>query len=179
MIGYKTLAIPGPTNMPHEVQRSMQIPLEDHRAPDIPEFTKPLFSDLKDIFRTNTGEVFVFPGSGTGGWEAAISNLLTAGDGVLTSSFGQFSSLWVDMCRDYGMDVQAAIDMPRVFARGNVVDVERSVPAHVLQGLSAKGHALKLSGGALGGGQAIFIDHDRGVLTGGSDPRKDGLAIGY
>ena len=82
-----------------------KIPLEDHRAPDIPEFTKPLFSDLKDIFRTKTGEVFVFPGSGTGGWEAAISNLLTAGDGVLTSSFGQFSSLWVDMCRDYGMDV--------------------------------------------------------------------------
>ena len=79
MIGYKTLAIPGPTNMPHEVQRAMQIPLEDHRAPDIPEFTKPLFSDLKDIFRTKTGEVFVFPGSGTGGWEAAISNLLTAG----------------------------------------------------------------------------------------------------
>ena len=82
-----------------------KFPLEDHRAPDIPEFTKPLFSDLKDIFRTKTGEVLVFPGSGTGGWEAAISNLLTAGDGVLTSSFGQFSSLWVDMCRDYGMDV--------------------------------------------------------------------------
>ncbi len=105
MIGYKTLAIPGPTNMPNEVQRAMQIPLEDHRAPDIPEFTKPLFSDLKDIFRTKTGEILVFPGSGTGGWEAAISNILTPGDGVLTSSFGQFSSLWVDMCRDYDMVV--------------------------------------------------------------------------
>ena len=134
MIGYKTLAVPGPTNMPHEVQRSMQIPLEDHRAPDIPEFTKPLFSDLKDIFRTKTGEVFVFPGSGTGGWEAAISNLLTAGDGVLTSSFGQFSSLWVDMCRDYGMDVHNC-DVPW----GEGVPLDKYYDALS----SDKGHAIK------------------------------------
>ena len=106
MIGYKTLAVPGPTNMPYEVQRAMELPLEDHRAPDFPNFTLPLFADLKTIFRTETGRVFVFPGSGTGGWEAAISNLLSAGDKVLTSSFGQFSTLWVKMCRDFGLDVQ-------------------------------------------------------------------------
>ena len=106
MIGYKTLAIPGPTNMPYEVQRAMEVPLEDHRAPDFPNFTLPLFADLKTVFRTETGRVFVFPGSGTGGWEAAISNLLTAGDKVLTSSFGQFSMLWVNMCRDFGLDVK-------------------------------------------------------------------------
>jgi alanine-glyoxylate transaminase/serine-glyoxylate transaminase/serine-pyruvate transaminase len=106
MIGFKTLAIPGPTNMPYEVQRAMEVPLEDHRAPDFAEFTLPLFADLKKIFRTETGNVFVFPGSGTGGWEAAISNLLTTGDRVLTSSFGQFSGLWVDMCRDFGLDVR-------------------------------------------------------------------------
>ncbi|MDA9056200.1 aminotransferase class V-fold PLP-dependent enzyme [Alphaproteobacteria bacterium] len=106
MIGYKTLAVPGPTNMPYEVQRAMEVPLEDHRAPDFPNFTLPLFADLKTIFQTETGRVFVFPGSGTGGWEAAISNLLSAGDKVLTSSFGQFSTLWVNMCRDFGLDVQ-------------------------------------------------------------------------
>ena len=106
MIGYKTLAVPVPTNMPYEVQRAMEVPLEDHRAPDFPNFTLPLFADLKTIFRTETGRVFVFPGSGTGGWEAAISNLLSAGDKVLTSSFGQFSTLWVKMCRDFGLDVQ-------------------------------------------------------------------------
>ena len=105
MIGYKTLAVPGPTNMPYEVQRAMEVPLEDHRAPDFPNFTLPLFADLKTIFRTDTGRVFVFPGSGTGGWEAAISNLLSAGDKVLNSSFGQFSTLWVNMCRDFGLDV--------------------------------------------------------------------------
>jgi alanine-glyoxylate transaminase/serine-glyoxylate transaminase/serine-pyruvate transaminase len=84
----------------------MEVPLEDHRAPDFPNFTLPLFADLKTFFRTETGRVFVFPGSGTGGWEAAISNLLSAGDKVLTSSFGQFSMLWVTMCRDFGLDVQ-------------------------------------------------------------------------
>ena len=105
MIGFKTLAVPGPTNMPFEVRRAMEVPLEDHRAPDFPEFTMPLLADLKTIFRTSSGRVFVFPGSGTGGWEAAISNTLSTGDRVLTASFGQFSSLWVDMCREFGLDV--------------------------------------------------------------------------
>jgi len=105
MIGSKTLAVPGPTNMPFEVRRAMEVPLEDHRAPDFPEFTLPLLADLKTIFRTNSGCVFVFPGSGTGGWEAAISNTLSTDDRVLTASFGQFSSLWVDMCREFGLDV--------------------------------------------------------------------------
>ena len=105
MIGFKTLAVPGPTNMPFEVRRAMEVPLEDHRAPDFPEFTLPLLADLKTIFRTTSGRVFVFPGSGTGGWEAAISNTLSTSDRVLTSSFGQFSSLWVAMCREFGLDV--------------------------------------------------------------------------
>ena len=105
MIGFKTLAVPGPTNMPFEVRRAMEVPLEDHRAPDFPEFTLPLLADLKTIFRTTSGRVFVFPGSGTGGWEAAISNTLSTGDRVLTSSFGQFSSLWVAMCREFGLNV--------------------------------------------------------------------------
>jgi len=87
------------------VRRAMEVPLEDHRAPDFPEFTLPLLADLKTIFRTTSGRVFVFPGSGTGGWEAAISNTLSTGDRVLTSSFGQFSSLWVTMCREFGLDV--------------------------------------------------------------------------
>ena len=105
MIGFKTLAVPGPTNMPFEVRRAMEVPLEDHRAPDFPEFTLTLLADLKTIFRTTSGRVFVFPGSGTGGWEAAISNTLSTSDRVLTSSFGQFSSLWVAMCREFGLDV--------------------------------------------------------------------------
>ena len=105
MIGYKTLAVPGPTNMPFEIRKAMDVALEDHRAPDFPEFTKPLLEDVKSIFRTTEGHVFLFPGSGTGGWEAAIGNCLSPADTVLTSSFGQFSGLWVEMCRRFRLNV--------------------------------------------------------------------------
>ena len=105
MTGFKCLAVPGPTNMPFEVRQAMDVALEDHRAPDFPDFTIPLLNDVKKIFRTETGHAIIFPGSGTGGWESAIANTLNAGDKVLTSSFGQFSWLWVDMCSRFGLDV--------------------------------------------------------------------------
>lgn len=105
MPGFKGLAVPGPTNMPFQLRQAMDVALEDHRAPDFPEFTKPLFADLKKIFRTTDGHVFVFPGSGTGGWESAIANTLSPGDTVLASVFGQFSYLWVDMCERFGLNV--------------------------------------------------------------------------
>ncbi len=111
MPGYKTLAVPGPTNMPFEIRAAMQGALEDHRAPDFPDFVKPLLDDVKKVFQTTEGQVFVFPGSGTGGWESAISNTLNPGDRVLASVFGQFSWLWVDLCQRFGLDV-TAIDVP-------------------------------------------------------------------
>jgi alanine-glyoxylate transaminase/serine-glyoxylate transaminase/serine-pyruvate transaminase len=107
MPGFKGLAVPGPTNMPFRVRQAMDIALEDHRAPDFPQFTLPLFADLKKVFQTETGHVFIFPGSGTGGWESAIANTLSPGDKVLTSVFGQFSLLWTDLCQRFGLDVDA------------------------------------------------------------------------
>ncbi|MAC82128.1 MAG: serine--glyoxylate aminotransferase [Rhodobacteraceae bacterium] len=107
MSGFKGLAVPGPTNMPFEVRQAMDVALEDHRAPDFPEFTLPLFADLKKAFMLEKGQVFVFPSSGTGGWESAVANLLSPGDKVLASIFGQFSYLWVDMCQRFGLDVDA------------------------------------------------------------------------
>lgn len=106
-IGYNGLAVPGPTNMPFEIRKAMDVALQDHRAPDFPEFTKPLFEDLKKIFKAETGRVFVYPCSGTGGWEAAITNTLSEGDKVLASVFGQFSLLWADLCRRFGLEVDA------------------------------------------------------------------------
>jgi alanine-glyoxylate transaminase / serine-glyoxylate transaminase / serine-pyruvate transaminase len=105
--GYPALFIPGPTNLPHALRTAMDIPLEDQRAPDFPAFTLGLFRDLKRIFKLRDGQVFLFPGSGTGGWEAAITNTLSPGDKVLASVFGQFSHLWVDLCRRHGLDVDA------------------------------------------------------------------------
>lgn len=80
---------------------------------------------------------------------------------------------------DYGLDVQSALDMPRVFATGLDVEIEKSLPAATIKGLFARGHRLRLVPTPHGGGQAIRIDYERGVLTGGSDPRKDGCALGY
>ena len=107
MPGYNHLFIPGPTNMPERIRRACDRGLQDMRAPDFPEFVRPLLQDLKQIFKTETGQVFVFNGSGTGGWEAAIANTLSPGDKVLTSVFGQFSMLWVDMCERFGLDVHS------------------------------------------------------------------------
>ena len=99
------LFVPGPTNIPERVRRAMDVLLEDHRNPSIPDFHKPLLEDLKKIFLTETGRVFIFPSSGTGGWEAVITNTLSPGDKVLQAVFGQFSLLWSDLCNRHGMDV--------------------------------------------------------------------------
>ena len=105
MSGFHGLFIPGPTNMPFAVRQAMDVALEDQRAPDFPAFTLPLFRDLKKVFRTEKGQVFLFPSSGTGGWEAAMTNTLSPGDKVLIAVFGQFSHLWADLCRRHGLIV--------------------------------------------------------------------------
>jgi gamma-glutamyltranspeptidase/glutathione hydrolase len=77
------------------------------------------------------------------------------------------------------MDVQAAIDAPRAFFVGDKSVVERGLPPASIEGLRARGHDVELAVSPWGGGQAIRIDWERGVLIGGSDPRKDGCALGY
>ncbi|MEL7139543.1 MAG: gamma-glutamyltransferase family protein [Pseudomonadota bacterium] len=80
---------------------------------------------------------------------------------------------------DYGLDPQAAQDMARLFHDDSTTYLERGYASEVGRALEAKGHKTALRDVPLGGSQAIWIDHDRGVLIGGSDPRKDGLALGY
>ncbi|PVA11480.1 serine--glyoxylate aminotransferase [Pelagivirga sediminicola] len=105
MRGTSHLFIPGPTNVPEEVRRAMNIPMEDMRAPDFADLTFGLMADLKKAFRLENGRVFIFPSSGTGAWESAITNTLSEGDTVLMSRFGQFSLLWVDMAERLGLEV--------------------------------------------------------------------------
>ena len=109
--GLTHLFIPGPTNVPEAVRRAMNVPMEDHRAPDFPELTRGLFEDLKRVFANESGRVFLYPSSGTGAWEAAITNTLRRGDRVLMARFGQFSHLWVDMATRLGLDV-VCCDVP-------------------------------------------------------------------
>ncbi len=80
---------------------------------------------------------------------------------------------------DYGMDVQQAIDAPRFFFEGEKTDVEHGTPAATIEGLKARGHDVVMASSPWGGAQTIKIDWDRGVLIGGSEPRKDGCALGY
>src|ERR1700760_4803602 len=80
---------------------------------------------------------------------------------------------------DYGYDVQEAIDMPRGLHYEGVYQLEDGVPADIVEGLKKLGHQTTSVISPLGGGQAIWIDWDKGTLTGGSDPRKDGCALGY
>jgi len=80
---------------------------------------------------------------------------------------------------DYGMGIQQAIDAPRAFFDGDHTVIERGLPAATIEGLKARGHKLAVAPSPWGGAQAIRIDWDRGVLIGGSEPRKDGCALGY
>jgi alanine-glyoxylate transaminase/serine-glyoxylate transaminase/serine-pyruvate transaminase len=120
MPGIRGLFIPGPTNVPDCVRRAMDIPMEDQRAPDLPAFTLPLLEDVKKVFKSRTGQAFLFSSSGTGGWEAALTNTLSPGDKVLAARFGQFSHLWIDMCIRLGLEVDV-IDAP--WGEGVPVDV--------------------------------------------------------
>ncbi|MGH3923153.1 MAG: pyridoxal-phosphate-dependent aminotransferase family protein, partial [Pseudonocardiaceae bacterium] len=79
--------------------------MQDHRAPDFPDLTLPLFTGLKKLLAIDSGRVFLYPASGTGAWEAGITNTLSPGDRVLMSRFGQFSHLWVNMAQRLGLDV--------------------------------------------------------------------------
>ena len=101
----KSLFVPGPTNVPDVIRKAIDVPMEDHRAPDLPEFILPLLNDVKKFLKPFQGR-FIFPASGTGAWEAAVTNTLNPGDKVLAARFGQFSHLWIDMCERLGLNVQ-------------------------------------------------------------------------
>jgi len=106
MTGQNPVFIPGPTNIPDGLRYAMSIQTMDHRAPDFIELLAPLLRDLKKVFKTTTGQVITFPASGTGGWEAAITNTLSPGDKVLAARFGMFSQRWIDLCQRHKLDVE-------------------------------------------------------------------------
>lgn len=105
MTGQNPVFIPGPTNIPDRLRYAMSIQTTDHRAPDFVELLSPVLEDLKKVFKTKTGQVITFPSTGTGGWEAAITNTLSPGDKVLVARFGMFSHRWVDLCERHNLDV--------------------------------------------------------------------------
>src|SRR6478735_12806442 len=83
--GRNFLFVPGPTNVPDRILRAMHRAMEDHRSSDFPSLAAPVLEDLKKIFKTSSGQAFIFPASGTGAWEASLSNTLSPGDKVLAA----------------------------------------------------------------------------------------------
>lgn len=102
--GRHFLQIPGPSAIPDRVLRAIDRPVLDHRGPEFQRLAQEILAGLGPVFGT-TGPVIVFPGTGTGAWEAAIVNTLSPGDSVLMYETGHFATLWQTMAVRFGLDV--------------------------------------------------------------------------
>ena len=98
--------IPGPTNMPEAIRLACYMPTIDHRSPVFGDILNPCLEGVRRVLKSETAKVFIFPSTGTGGWETALTNTLSAGDKVLAARNGMFSHRWIDMCQRHGLDVQ-------------------------------------------------------------------------
>ena len=121
--GRHFLQIPGPTPVPDRILRAMDMPVLDHRGPEFQKLGKRVLERIKTIFKT-TGPVIIFPASGTGAWEAALSNALSPGDKVLMYETGHFATLWKKMAEKLGIvpefietDWRAGVDPDRIADR--------------------------------------------------------------
>src|SRR5262249_31896390 len=100
--GRHFLQIPGPTPVPDRILRAMAMPVIDHRGPEFKRLALRVLAGLKTVFKTS-GEVFIYPASGTGAWEAALANTLSPGDRVLMFETGHFATLWRNMAERLGL----------------------------------------------------------------------------
>lgn len=106
MYNQNPVFIPGPTNIPDVIRKACDMATLDHRSAAFGRIFTPAVTGVKKVLGTTAGEIFLFPSTGTGGWEAAISNTLSPGDTVLAARFGMFSHRWIDMCQRHRLNVQ-------------------------------------------------------------------------
>jgi len=100
--GRHFLQIPGPTTVPDRVMRAMDFPTIDHRGPEFQQIGLRILEAIKPVFGT-TNPVIIYPASGTGAWEAALVNTLSAGDHVLMVETGHFATLWKKLAEKLGL----------------------------------------------------------------------------
>ncbi len=98
--------VPGPTNIPESLRKACDMPTIDHRSPLFGEILRPALAGVQKVLKSDCASVFIFPASGTGGWETALSNTLCPGDKVFAVRNGMFSHRWIDMAQRHGLDVQ-------------------------------------------------------------------------
>ncbi|MFZ1725183.1 MAG: L-aspartate--glyoxylate aminotransferase BhcA [Albidovulum sp.] len=96
----------GPTNMPEAVRQACYMPTIDHRSPVFGKILHPCLNNVRKILKSEGAHIFIYPSTGTGGWETALTNTLSAGDKVLAARNGMFSHRWIDMCQRHGLNVQ-------------------------------------------------------------------------
>jgi len=103
--GRHFLQIPGPTPIPERIITAMARQILDHRGPDFQKLGKRVLTGIKTIFKTEN-PVIIYPASGTGAWEAALTNTLSPGDQVLMVETGQFAVLWKQMADRLGLQAE-------------------------------------------------------------------------
>jgi alanine-glyoxylate transaminase/serine-glyoxylate transaminase/serine-pyruvate transaminase len=111
MTAQNPVFIPGPTNMPEALRRACDLPTLDHRSHLFRDILHPALDGVRRVVKSADAQVFVFPSTGTGGWEMALTNTLSPGDTVLAARNGMFSHKWIDMCQRHGLTVEV-IDVP-------------------------------------------------------------------
>jgi alanine-glyoxylate transaminase/serine-glyoxylate transaminase/serine-pyruvate transaminase len=106
MPGRPFLQIPGPTLVPERIVRAMSQPVIDHRGPHFEALVRDCLEGLKRVFQTERGHIALFPGSGTGAWEATIVNTLSPGDRVLACVNGFFAAGFARTAAAFGVEVE-------------------------------------------------------------------------
>jgi alanine-glyoxylate transaminase/serine-glyoxylate transaminase/serine-pyruvate transaminase len=132
--GRHFLQIPGPTNVPDRVLRAMDRPVIDHRSAEFAKLGTEVLEGVRSVFQT-ASPVVIYPGSGTGAWEAAIVNTLSPGDRVLLFETGHFSQLWRQLIEKFGIQVDY---VPGSWRRGaDPAELEARLTADRHHGLQA------------------------------------------
>jgi alanine-glyoxylate transaminase/serine-glyoxylate transaminase/serine-pyruvate transaminase len=121
--GRQFVQLPGPTNVPERVLRAMSRPTIDHRGPECGLLGLEVLEGMKAIFQTS-GKVVIFPSSGSGAWEGALTNTLSPGDKVLMFEVGQFAALWIQVAQKLGLDVDVVETDWRHGADAQVVEAK-------------------------------------------------------
>jgi alanine-glyoxylate transaminase/serine-glyoxylate transaminase/serine-pyruvate transaminase len=92
--------------MPEDVRKACDMPTIDHRSPLFGTILHPCLANVRKVLKSETAKVFIYPSTGTGGWETALTNTLSPGDTVLAARNGMFSHRWIDMCQRHGLEVR-------------------------------------------------------------------------
>jgi alanine-glyoxylate transaminase / serine-glyoxylate transaminase / serine-pyruvate transaminase len=131
--GRHFLQIPGPTPVPERILAAMQRQILDHRGLEFQKLGHRVLSGIKGVFKTK-GDVFIYPASGTGAWEAGLTNTLSPGDKVLMCETGQFAVLWAVMAKRLGLDAEIIQTDWRIAADAAVIEKRlREDKAHIIK----------------------------------------------